>query len=198
VPFTTHTGEPSRIRMPVKRADRDYLLSRWLARLRRHVDAAKREVQSAFPHLIIDDGYYVLSLAGQATQPPHIDARRTPELRALCRRQPEHAPLSVFVSAQHGTRLRIWPRTHRLLEKEPSEMSDHDEEEYSWCDVTIPPGHMLIIRYDLLHAGVAYARPNVLAHLYASTPLMDDESSVVGVEPLAAMPLCVMRRCVVN
>jgi len=201
--FTTDAGEGSRMQVPAERADRDYLLSRWLSRLRRHVDAAKREIRAALGHMTIGDTHYVLSLAGQEVQPPHVDSHRTRALRALCRSRPDHAPLSVFVSAQYGTRLRIWPRTHRLLEKEPprrtsGDKDDGDDEQYTHRDITIPPGHMLIIRYDLLHAGLAYARPNVRVHFYVSSPLADESLlHDSNLEPLEVMPLYIRRQVVV-
>lgn len=140
-------------------------------------DALKR-VQEIFPHVEETGSVVLHSLPGCETQFVHTDGEAG-ELQALPPGN-ENMPLAALISIEERTILRVWPNSHRLFQtigkgkysciratgRLPSSL-----EPIPYTRVHIPPGHMIIFRRDLAHAGESYPEStdpdgNVRMHMY--------------------------------
>jgi hypothetical protein len=110
-----------------------------------------------YPELYIVDPVVLQSLADCGIQRAHMDY--IPHtLRHL---QGTHVPRGVLVSLQPGTKLDVWPGSHRSNARDIQRRT-----------LALDKGDVLFFRGDLIHAGSSYRRPNSRLHMHLDSKLV--------------------------
>lgn len=79
-------------------------------------------------------------------------------------------PLAVLVALMDGTTLEVWPRATGLTTRlDDAQLPTTPIPQQT---VRLRPGDVLVFRPDCVHAGSAYAEPNVRLHAYFDNPLV--------------------------
>jgi hypothetical protein len=135
-------------------------------------------LEAAYPELKAVDPVYLLSRASSGHQGPHTDApagrsRRAdgPEVAALSAAHRRFldagvVPLSVLVPLEDGGRLRVWDASHRVVWMPARQHKATRVTAMKGHVVDIPPGHFVMFRQDLVHAGDGYEESHLRGHFF--------------------------------
>jgi len=68
-----------------------------------------------------------------------------------------------LIAIESGTKLRIWPKSHRLSTINPLFFT---QKPIYPVDIELQQGDILVFRADLVHAGSSYEHENVSVHVF--------------------------------
>ena len=117
-------------------------------------------LRAAFPDKQVNDFVILKSKAGCQRQSAHTDYVPTEEIVDAT---DEEIPLLFLLALEEGTRLCVWPRSHRLFR-------DGLRRAVSCEEVEMSVGDAILFRGDLVHAGSSYERDCIRIHAYIDSP----------------------------
>jgi hypothetical protein len=140
-------------------------------RRRRQIDMPERlsallraRLTEAAPGRMATDCVILESLAGCQIQAAHTDY--VPN-SALLDTNDDTVPLLAVFALQGGTRLDVWPESHRLVRR--PRLTRHTPK-VTRRTVELDAGDLIVFRGDLIHAGSAYTQHNLRIHTYLDHP----------------------------
>ena len=116
----------------------------------------RRRLAAEYPLLFPSSAILIESLPGCQRQAAHCDYVPS---RELAEAKPEEVPLLFLLAIEAGTRLDVWPGSHRKGCKPCSKRTVH-----------LDAGDAVFFRADLVHAGSEYEKANRRLHIYLDSP----------------------------
>lgn len=143
---------------PTDRKRRQIDMPAWMSALLRG------RLMAAAPGRKATDCVILESLSGCQSQAAHADY--VPDA-ALLDTDDDTVPLLAVFALQNGTKLDVWPESHRLVRR--SRLTRHTPK-VARHTVELDAGDVIIFRGDLIHAGSAYTAHNLRIHVYLDHP----------------------------
>jgi hypothetical protein len=121
-------------------------------------------LMTAAPGRMATDCVILESLRGCQVQAAHTDY--VPDA-ALLDTDDDTVPLLAVFALQSGTKLEVWPESHRLVRR--ARLTRHTPK-VAHRTVELDAGDVIVFRGDLIHAGSAYTAHNLRIHVYLDHP----------------------------
>ena len=162
---------------PTDRKRRQIDMPTWMSALLR------ASLMAAVPGRMATDCVILESARGCQIQAAHTDY--IPDA-ALLETDDDTVPLLAVFALQNGTKLDVWPESHRLMRR--PRLTRHTPK-VARKTVELDAGDVIVFRGDLIHAGSAYTARNLRIHAYLDHPTVSRPPNRTWVIQKHAEPL---------